>query len=121
MSKRKDEFENLIERIEDLSSKLSVLSSGIEELKKVNSKTESKFKETNRQLFWAGAMLGIVGGILGGLYNSYLMKLYDFQNVPYYAWVLSTIFVASLVGIFLFLMWKLAFNKTLNKSNRDNK
>jgi uncharacterized membrane protein YeaQ/YmgE (transglycosylase-associated protein family) len=56
--------------------------------------------------FWQGLIIGLLTGIVGNMFVSYLMKVYEYLEYPLSTWIISTI--ASFLGIVLLVwfMWK---------------
>lgn len=108
MTKQEDELKKLVSEIKEVSSRIAALSSDVQELKTNFSQDKTDLKINNWKMFWTGAILGIVTGTLGGLLNAYVMKIYDFIQVPLSSWIASTIIVAVLITALLLIMRKIA-------------
>jgi H+/Cl- antiporter ClcA len=101
MSKKAEELKNLSDKIEELTSKVKELSANFSKEKRVS-------KVTNWRMFWSGAVLGSLTGLVGGLVNSYIVELDAFASMPWYAVLTSLAMTAFVFGVVLFAMWKLS-------------
>jgi MFS family permease len=101
LTKQADELKNLSDKIEELTSKVKELSTNFSHEKKAS-------KVANWRMFWTGAVLGSLIGILGGLVNSYLTKLDDFGSTPWYGYLVALALTSFVFGVVLFAMWKLS-------------
>jgi hypothetical protein len=72
-----------LDEIKKLEDKMSELS------KKV--RVSEKNAERERHMFWAGALIGILGGALGGIADGFYMRLLDFQSMSYITTLSMTI------------------------------
>jgi H+/Cl- antiporter ClcA len=61
-----------------------------------------------RREFYYGLIIGVFGGILGNLFVSYLIKSFDFFNMPSWIYPISTVIVFVFILILAYVMVKQA-------------
>jgi len=66
----------------------------------------SKKGKKEISLFWQGLVMGLLTGIMGDLFVSYLMKVYEFVELPVFAWIGASVLSLSFVIFLIWLMWK---------------
>ena len=126
---KKEELKDLESRIDDLSKQLGAIQelvlglhkssievSGqmakwIEERREEAEKTEKKHEIL---LYYRSLAMGLILGIFGNMFVSYLMKALDIFQISSEGWLLTT-FVA-LVGV-LALIW--VFNRDIRKLSKE--
>lgn len=57
-------------------------------------------------LFWQGLVMGLLTGIMGDLFVSYLMKVYEFVELPLFVWLGASVVTFSFVIFLIWFMWK---------------
>jgi Mg/Co/Ni transporter MgtE len=108
ISERIDAIANqLSESSSSHANQLSALSAQVQELKEDYTKRDKNNSVVNWKLFWLGAILGLIGGALGGLVDSYLIEVYHFQFTMVWQWEICAIVASALFFLIIFSMWKL--------------
>jgi len=113
-----EETMKILERkIEDLSKQLGATQKLISDLTEFlanftshtaqwieERRKEAEKKGEKRQFYFytRGLVIGLIFGVIGNLFVSYLMKAVEILNIPDYGWVLVTI--GALAGM-LILIW----------------
>jgi protein-S-isoprenylcysteine O-methyltransferase Ste14 len=63
-------------------------------------------KKKQERYFWWGLILGLLTGILGNLFVSYLMKAYDYLDFSFEVWAASAAICFLLILLFVWYMWR---------------
>jgi len=66
----------------------------------------SRKEKLEESIFWQGLILGLVMGIVGNLLVSYLMKVLEYLNEPWYVYLASLIGILIGVAFLIWIMWK---------------
>jgi uncharacterized membrane protein YeaQ/YmgE (transglycosylase-associated protein family) len=66
----------------------------------------SRKEKLEESIFWQGLILGLVMGIVGNLLVSYLMKVLEYLNEPWYVYLASLIGILIGVAFLVWIMWK---------------
>lgn len=67
-----------------------------------------------RKTYYKGLVMGLLLGILGNMFVSNLMKVFEIFNPPHLVWVVSTGFSYASIILFVWLMYKEIKNSGFN-------
>ena len=65
-----------------------------------------KKEKQERSFFWKGLVMGLLTGIMGNLFVSYMMKAFEFVQLPPAAWIVASIVALGFVMCLVWLMWR---------------
>lgn len=66
--------------------------------------TQEKEAKVGDIRYSKGLVMGLILGIIGNLFVSYLMKILEIFNIPYYGWALVTILSFFIVLVLIWLL-----------------
>jgi uncharacterized membrane protein YeaQ/YmgE (transglycosylase-associated protein family) len=117
MGKKEEKIEELENKIEGLSKQVGgtqelimtltkyltdfsgFMAQWIEERRK---EAEKKVEKRGLSLYYRGLAMGLILGVIGNLFVSYLMKVLEIFNIPALGWVIVAI---GALGATLILIW----------------
>jgi hypothetical protein len=129
MSEKEEKLKKLENKIDDLSKRLGdtqelifklhqnllkvsgVLTQTIEERRKEDEKMEKKFEIL---IYYRSLVMGLILGIVGNMFVSYLMKGLEIFNIPSEGWILVTIVALAITFTLIWL-----FNREVKKVSKQ--
>ena len=101
LSKQLGNLNKLLTALHDTDRSLSsIYAEWIEKKRKEAEKTEEKFQI---RVYYQGLLMGLLLGIVGNMFISYLMKTLEIFNISPEGWILATFCV--IVGICALIWW----------------
>lgn len=93
-------------QIEELDRKIELLAKQMKEIMDLLQKVGEHERKIEGSMFWRGLIVGVLAGIWGDYFVSYLMKVHGFFDYPFWIWLASTIVVFFGILILVIYMWK---------------
>jgi len=106
VSKRLNDTQNLINKQHEAMGKFvfDIVKKAVVETMTMREDSEYYEKKGQMSLYFKGLIMGLILGIFGNMFVSYLMECLKGYSIPFWGWTLGT--VASYLGILL-LLWLL--------------
>ena len=93
-------------KMNELEGKIELLTKQMKEIIDLLQKAEGRERKLEVSMFWRGLIVGVLTGIWGDYFVSYLMKVHEFFDYPFWIWLASTITVFFGIMILVVYMWK---------------
>ena len=104
LSKQLQDTEELILRLhKNLIEVSGFVAQGIEERRK---DAEKKEKKSEILIYYRSLVMGLILGIFGNLFVSYLMKAFEILNLPSESWIFTAIATLALVSALIWLFYR---------------
>lgn len=97
-----EKLKKLENKIDDVSKQLNATQQLIHEQHVVDSYEE----KSQMSFYYKGLVMGLLLGVVGNLFVSYLVKVFDFMNLPLWSWGASTLSASAVILLLVGLITK---------------
>jgi len=115
ISKHLEKLDKVLVVLHDTDRSLSsIYAEWIVRKRKEAEKTEKKFQI---RVYYRSLLMGLVLGIVGNMFISYLMKTLEIFNISPEGWILATF--CAIVGVFALIWWFIREIKKLSRTKPE--